>query len=229
MASTVATLYTDGACEPNPGPCGCGAVLLDESDAIIWTLSEYLGEGTNNIGEMTAILRGIKRAKELGIKTLKVFTDSELCVHLYNGTKQTKKAHLQDISTKTTKASKDMVVTVEWVKGHADNKWNNMADELAGNAVKSILSKDVTKDNETSKDKQRPKTATGGYASGSSASKPEYKPRPDDGSPKLWLKCPFNEKDKVKQLGARWSPDEKKWYAPDTPDAREKFKQWIQA
>ncbi|MDB4988526.1 MAG: Ribonuclease, partial [Myxococcaceae bacterium] len=46
--------YTDGACSGNPGPAGLGAVLLDHG--VRRELSEFLGIGTNNVAELTAIL-----------------------------------------------------------------------------------------------------------------------------------------------------------------------------
>src|SRR5262245_6336090 len=42
-------VYTDGAASPNPGPCGIGVVILDRGERR--EISEYLGEGTNNIAE----------------------------------------------------------------------------------------------------------------------------------------------------------------------------------
>ena len=93
------TLYTDGSAIPNPGPCGAGGVLIDSTEKVLWTLSEYLGDGTNNVGELTAILRGLQRFSELDLdgETLEIFSDSELSVTLVNGTKQTKKPHLLKI------------------------------------------------------------------------------------------------------------------------------------
>ena len=76
------TIYTDGACQPNPGPCGCGVVLLGEQEKIIGLISEYLGEGTNNLGELTGILRGVRRAKELGYQKVTIYTDSEVCLKI---------------------------------------------------------------------------------------------------------------------------------------------------
>ena len=47
--------YTDGACSGNPGPAGLGVIVMDGTTRI--ELSEYLGTGTNNVAELTAILR----------------------------------------------------------------------------------------------------------------------------------------------------------------------------
>jgi ribonuclease HI len=51
-------VYTDGGASPNPGPCGIGVVILDRSERR--EISEYLGDGTNNIAELTAVLRGLQ-------------------------------------------------------------------------------------------------------------------------------------------------------------------------
>src|SRR5512135_1031349 len=47
-------VWTDGACTGNPGPAGLGVVIVDGERKT--EISEYLGEGTNNIAELTAIL-----------------------------------------------------------------------------------------------------------------------------------------------------------------------------
>ena len=44
-------IYTDGACSGNPGPMGIGIVVLDGDDRR--EVGAYLGEGTNNIAELT--------------------------------------------------------------------------------------------------------------------------------------------------------------------------------
>jgi ribonuclease HI len=51
-------VYTDGGASPNPGPCGIGVVILDRGERR--EISEYLGEGTNNIAELTAVMRGLQ-------------------------------------------------------------------------------------------------------------------------------------------------------------------------
>ena len=49
-------IHTDGACSGNPGPAGIG-VFIERPDGEIIEHSEFIGEGTNNIAELTAILR----------------------------------------------------------------------------------------------------------------------------------------------------------------------------
>jgi ribonuclease HI len=131
------TLYTDGSAIPNPGKSGCGAVLVAEDDVtVLWTLSEYLGEGTNNTGEMTAILRGCQRVDELGMTKVTIYTDSELSVQLVSGTKRTTKPHLKKILDRILSIRNTVNYEIRWVKGHNKHKWNEYADALANKAVK---------------------------------------------------------------------------------------------
>ncbi len=51
-------IYTDGACTGNPGPMGIGAVIVDGDRR--HEICEYLGQGTNNIAELTAIERSLQ-------------------------------------------------------------------------------------------------------------------------------------------------------------------------
>src|SRR5580692_3511199 len=51
--------YTDGACSGNPGPAGCGVVLVSPAGKMHEGF-EYLGEATNNVAELTAILRAVE-------------------------------------------------------------------------------------------------------------------------------------------------------------------------
>jgi len=53
--------YTDGACSGNPGPAGSGVVLIAPGGKMHEGL-EYLGEATNNVAELTAILRAVEWA-----------------------------------------------------------------------------------------------------------------------------------------------------------------------
>lgn len=189
-------LYTDGSARPNPGDCGCGAVMLDAKSNIVWTLSEYIGEGTNNIGELMAILRGITRSMEIGASDIHVYSDSEMSVELLNGTKHTKKEHLKyyvDRIQKLLAKKNAPKVEFTWVKAHNNHIWNDMADMLANLAIPSVTAPEATREEDV----------------------------------KLYLKCPFAEKDTVKKLGARWDAAKKSWWVADTAANRDTFSQWI--
>src|SRR5215218_6920430 len=78
------TMHIDGAARGNPGPAAYAVVIarpglppVEEADT--------LGSATNNVAEYTALIRGLERAAELGLKRLAVFSDSELMVKQMNG------------------------------------------------------------------------------------------------------------------------------------------------
>jgi ribonuclease HI len=76
-------VWTDGGCVPNPGPAGIGVVVIDGVKKDRREVSEYLGVGTNNIAELTAIVRGLEIARELGKdRTVVVYSDSQYAIGL---------------------------------------------------------------------------------------------------------------------------------------------------
>ncbi|MEC7518916.1 MAG: ribonuclease H [Myxococcota bacterium] len=126
-------VYADGACSGNPGPAGLGVLILDGDDSR--ELSEYLGEGTNNVGELTAILRA---ASELAgtDKPVRIYTDSQYSIGvLTKGWKPKKNKELiRDV--KAALAQIDDVV-LHYVPGHAGHDFNEKADQLAREAVET--------------------------------------------------------------------------------------------
>lgn len=70
-------VWTDGACTGNPGPAGLGVVIIDGAEER--ELSEYLGEGTNNIAELMAIYRGLEEVKDRK-RTVFVYSDSTYAI-----------------------------------------------------------------------------------------------------------------------------------------------------
>ena len=68
--------YADGACSGNPGPAGLGVVILNGTERI--ELSEYLGVQTNNIAELTAVLRTLREVPPAS--PLVIHTDSQYTI-----------------------------------------------------------------------------------------------------------------------------------------------------
>lgn len=66
-------VWTDGGCRPNPGPGGLGVVIVDGTHQR--EISEYLGESTNNIAELTAIMRGLQAVADRS-RPVVVYSDS---------------------------------------------------------------------------------------------------------------------------------------------------------
>ena len=125
--------YTDGACSGNPGPAGLGVVLLEHGKRR--ELSEYLGIGTNNVAELTAILRaleGVGRAAEVML----VHTDSQYAIGvLTKGWKA--KANVALIAEIKERMRNFPRLSLVYVKGHAGIPLNERADELARAGVTS--------------------------------------------------------------------------------------------
>ena len=70
-------VYTDGSCRGNPGPMGIGVVIIPDinnTNSIV-KMGKYIGHGTNNIAELTAIKIGIETAIQYN-KPILLYTDS---------------------------------------------------------------------------------------------------------------------------------------------------------
>ena len=133
------TIYTDGACSGNPGPGGWGAVL--QYNGREKELSGGETQTTNNRMELSGVIAALEALKEPCAVDL--YSDSKYVVDaLTKGwaiswrkkgwIKSDKKPALNpDLWEKLLKLTEKHTVTCHWVKGHADNKFNNRCDELA--------------------------------------------------------------------------------------------------
>lgn len=129
--------YADGACSGNPGPAGLGVVMLWEDHRR--ELSEYLGQGTNNIAELTAILRAAEAAREIGLP-LRLYTDSSYSIGvLVKGWKAKKNTELVAAAKDALRKLDD--VRLYHVRGHMGAALNERADDLAVQAVSRRASK----------------------------------------------------------------------------------------
>lgn len=129
-------VYADGACSGNPGPAGLGVVALYDDQRR--ELSEYLGEATNNIAELTAILRAAELAHELG-RPLRLYTDSQYSIGvLVRGWKA--KANKELVAQVREALARHSDVELFHVRGHEGVKLNEEADALAVRAVRERAS-----------------------------------------------------------------------------------------
>ena len=133
------TLYTDGACSGNPGPGGWGAILSYQG--IEKELSGGENRTTNNRMELTAVIEGLKALKEPCI--VELYSDSKYVIDaLEKGwawgwkkrgwVKSDKKPALNpDLWEQLLALTQVHKLTCHWVKGHAENPYNNRCDQLA--------------------------------------------------------------------------------------------------
>jgi ribonuclease HI len=127
------SVYTDGACSGNPGPAGLGVVLVEEKGR--QELSEYLGVGTNNIAELTAIERALDMTEDIR-SPVRIHTDSQYAIGvLTKGWKA--KANKELIEGILEKLETRSVIAIVYVPGHAGVPLNERADELAVMAIKT--------------------------------------------------------------------------------------------
>jgi len=130
-ADKAVQLWTDGACSGNPGPAGLG--VRYEYGGEVRELSEYLGEATNNVAELTAILRGLEMVEDFATP-VDVMTDSEYCLGLL-GLGWKAKANQALVESLRARYQRFSDVLLVKVKGHAGVEGNERADELARSAI----------------------------------------------------------------------------------------------
>ena len=134
------TIYTDGTARGNPGPGGFGTILMSGTHRK--EISGGYRLTTNNRMELMAVIAGLEALKKKGL-TVTIFSDSQYVVKAveqgwlknwiatqFKGGKKNK-----DLWMRFHKLASDHHVRFVWVKGHADNPYNNRCDELATQAA----------------------------------------------------------------------------------------------
>jgi ribonuclease HI len=132
LEAGVWSLYCDGASRGNPGEAGAGAVLIDPTGNIKGQYGKYLGQTTNNVAEYLALILGLKKAQNLGVKKIKVFADSELLVRQLNGQYRVKAAHLLPLYESAKAALKEFEI---FGISHVPREMNSLAYRLANAAI----------------------------------------------------------------------------------------------
>ena len=129
-------IYTDGASRGNPGPGGYGVMLIFGN-----AYREYSGgfrKTTNNRMELLALIIGLEKMKTKD-HPIHIFSDSKYVVDAitkgwldtwiktnFKGDKKN-----PDLWKRYYALAKGFNISLHWVKGHADNPYNNRCDELA--------------------------------------------------------------------------------------------------
>ena len=131
-------LYTDGACSGNPGPGGWASILRYGENTR--ELSGGEAQTTNNRMELMGVIEGLRALKEKC--AVELYSDSQYIVNaLTNGWLRDWKRRgwkRRDGELKNAELWQELdgllqkhAVTAHWVKGHADNEYNNRCDALA--------------------------------------------------------------------------------------------------
>ncbi len=142
MTKKQLVIYTDGACDPNPGTGGWAAILMIEGQpASRREISGGERDSTNNRMEMTAVIEALRQLKEPCKVSL--ITDSQYVKHAFTlgwlvnwqkrgwKTADRKPVKNQDLWLELLKLTAEHEISWKWVKGHAEDALNNRCDELA--------------------------------------------------------------------------------------------------
>jgi ribonuclease HI len=135
------TIYSDGSASPNPGPGGWAALLIygDASKE----LSGSERHTTNNRMELTAAVRALEalnRPCEIDFHTDSQYMRNGITswIHTWmkNGwrTAAKKPVENQELWMRLYEATQKHTINWKWVKGHADDLYNNRVDQLANEA-----------------------------------------------------------------------------------------------
>lgn len=140
-------IYTDGACEGNPGPGGYAA-LIDE-DGSRREIQGAERQTTNNRMELTAVIRGLEALSEPS--RVRVVTDSQYVVRgmtewiqswqrkaWRNAAREPVKN--RELWERLLSLSRKHQISWQWIRGHAGHVENERADFLARQAIASLES-----------------------------------------------------------------------------------------
>lgn len=132
-------VFTDGSCDPNPGPGGWGFVWVKAGSIV----AEKCGrdpDTTNNRMELNALIEAYETLPD--DEDVTVYSDSQLCVNTINQwaagwekrgwKRKTGPIKNLDLVQRLWTLSKERPrVRLEWIRAHDGSRWNEYADALA--------------------------------------------------------------------------------------------------
>ena len=146
-------IYTDGGCRGNDSSKdnigGLGIVLLYHEKNIVKEVKEGFRNTTNNKMELLAVIKALELLKKSCKVTL--YSDSAYVVNAFkqnwikgwkkNGWTRGKSGELKnkELWIRLDELTQQHDFTIEKVKGHANNKYNNRADELDNEAMDEMI------------------------------------------------------------------------------------------
>lgn len=130
-------IYTDGSCWQGDG--SWAYVFVSTKKGVDYTIrgAGFESPTTSNRMEMTAIIRAIEKLLETGLKPehVHVYTDSQYTMNMFNGTwKVRETTKNKDLIARWFEARDKLLricsLSIDWVRGHDGNKYNEMVDEM---------------------------------------------------------------------------------------------------
>ena len=126
---TTTEIYIDGASRGNPGDSGIGILFKNNEQ---YNFKKYIGIGTNNNAEYTALITALEIALNSKLLRLIVHTDSMLVANQINGSWKVKDP---EIRTLFSKAKKLIEKLEDFSITHIRREFNSEADLLANEAI----------------------------------------------------------------------------------------------
>ncbi len=125
-------IYIDGASIGNPGDAGIG-IIFSQGSETLKNISRYIGKQTNNVAEYTALVFALQEALDMKLKSVRVFSDSELVCRQMTGAYKVKSDNIKDLFMQATNLAKGFQsFQIEQIP----RERNRGADKLAGLAIK---------------------------------------------------------------------------------------------
>lgn len=93
-------IFSDGGARGNPGPSAIGVLICEPNGAHIKDHGAVIGKATNNIAEYSAVICGLQMARDMKIKTIDYYVDSELVCKQINGEYRVKTPHIRELYLK---------------------------------------------------------------------------------------------------------------------------------
>jgi ribonuclease HI len=137
-------VFTDGACEGNPGPGGWAFAWV-EGDAVRLQKNGFDAATTNNRMELSALIEAYRALP--ADATVTVYSDSEICVKTVNEWAKGWEArgwrrktgeikNLELVKTLYALAKAHPRVRLTWIRAHDGSRWNEYVDALANEAIR---------------------------------------------------------------------------------------------
>jgi ribonuclease HI len=127
-----ARLSTDGGARGNPGPAAYAYVLENEDGEVLAAHGEAIGIATNNVAEYSALVAGLEKAREVGVRELEVISDSELMVKQMRGEYKVKNEALRALSLEAARIAR-AIGSVRYTAVRREH--NELADRLVNEAL----------------------------------------------------------------------------------------------
>ena len=125
------SIFVDGASRGNPGQSGIGILFQDQNGEII-EFKKYIGIGTNNNAEYTALITSLELAKNGSIEEINVYTDSQLVANQINGLWKVKDSDIKILFN----SAKGLIKNFShFTITHIRREKNSDADRLANEAI----------------------------------------------------------------------------------------------